>query len=72
MKNRIGELAGKVWHALENNGSMTLPYLIKKMTGVNQSELLIAIGWLAREDQVDLSEDKGSIRISLTRAMQTK
>ncbi len=60
----IGETAGRLWHILNSNDTMSLAQLKKRIGGssdlVNQ-----AIGWLAREDKVKIEKKGNSIRISL-------
>jgi hypothetical protein len=64
MREQVGEAAGKIWHALNDFGPQTTTQLKKKLNG--SSELVdFALGWLAREDKVDLSRDKKSIKVAL-------
>ena len=55
IKNVIGDNAGKVWTILNENGE-TLFNEIKKSTKLNSEDLLLAIGWLAREGKIYQSE----------------
>jgi winged helix-turn-helix protein DUF2582 len=64
MKEKIGETAGKVWQLLSRDGPQTLAQTKKKL-GVTGDLLNFAIGWLAREDKVDVSRDKKDIRVQL-------
>ncbi len=64
MIEQVGEAAGKIWHALNDFGPQTVPQLKKKLNG--SSDLVdFALGWLAREDKVDISRDKKSIKVAL-------
>jgi hypothetical protein len=64
MIEEIGAVAGAIWHALDVNGEMTLPKLKKEMNA--EGPLFDwAIGWLAREDKIELTRDKRSIRVCL-------
>ncbi len=64
IKEEVGETAGKVWQLLSRDGPQTLAQAKKKLNV--ESELLnLAIGWLAREDKVDVSRDKKDIRVQL-------
>ena len=63
-KSQVGETAGQVWHLLNNEGPQTLIQLKKKLNG-NAELLNFAIGWLAREDKVEISPDKKSLRVHL-------
>ena len=56
-KEHIGENAGIVWRALHNN-MLSWEELVKA-TGLNPLELAGAIGWLAREDKIRFSPERG-------------
>jgi hypothetical protein len=57
MIDQIGEIAGKVWMFLKQNGESNLNQL-KKGIKADPNLILQAIGWLAREDKI-LIEKKG-------------
>jgi len=64
IKTQIGETAGRVWHLLSDEGPHTLPQLKRKLKG--SGELLsFALGWLAREDKVDITQEKRTISVVL-------
>ncbi len=64
INGQVGETAGKVWHALSSVGPQTLAQLKKRVDG--SSELLsFALGWLAREDKIEIIPNKRSFRIQL-------
>ena len=64
INDQVGETAGKVWHALSSAGPQKLAQLKKRLNG--SSELLsFALGWLAREDKIELIPDKRSFRVQL-------
>lgn len=52
---QIGEAAGLVWHALNENGPLS-PAKLCKMVDAPRDTVMQAIGWLAREDKVDFEE----------------
>ncbi|HLW79874.1 MAG TPA: winged helix-turn-helix domain-containing protein [Terriglobia bacterium] len=61
---RVGETAGKVWHTLSSEGPLTMAQLKKKLDG--SGDLLgLAIGWLAREDKVEITPEKKTLRVQL-------
>ena len=61
---QVGVTAGKVWHILDECGPQTLAQLKRKMFG--SGELVgFALGWLAREDKIDISQDKRSFKVAL-------
>ena len=64
INSKVGEAAGKVWHALSTEGPLTLAQLKTKLNGT--SDLLnFALGWLDREDKIEISQEKKSFRIQL-------
>ena len=62
VKPDVGEIAGKVWHLLNTEGPQTMAQIKKKLKGTNEL-LNFAVGWLAREDKVDIIEEKKSLRV---------
>jgi len=64
MNEKIGGVAGSIWRTLEANGEMTLTSL-KKKVDAGASLFDWAIGWLAREDKIDLTLEKRSYRVCL-------
>ena len=64
VNSQVGETAGKVWHALSSVGPQTLAQLKKRVDG--SGELLsFGLGWLAREDKIEMVPEKKSFRIRL-------
>ena len=64
MNEEIGTMAGAIWHALEANGETSLAKLKKDLDAA--SPLFdCAIGWLAREDKIDLTVEKRTARVCL-------
>jgi hypothetical protein len=64
LKRTVGETAGKVWQTLSADGPQTLAQLKKKVNG--SSELVnFALGWLAREDKIDIVQEKKTYRAQL-------
>ena len=60
----IGETAGKIYKALENKGEMTLAKLLSEV-GVDEALLNQAIGWLARENNINFSKIGKNVKVSL-------
>jgi len=58
---RIGETSGLVWNALSAKGPMSLAAL-KKQVKAPGDAVLMAIGWLAREDKIALHQ-KGRVQL---------
>ena len=64
VKGQVGETAGRIWQALSSEGPQTLAQLKKGLNGT--SELVpLAVGWLAREDKIELAHEKKGLRIQL-------
>ena len=55
-KEIIGLNAGKVWEALNAADAMGVKQL-KKVTKMKDKELFAALGWLAREDKIEIAVD---------------
>jgi Winged helix-turn-helix domain (DUF2582) len=65
MQDEIGSAAGVVWEFLDRQGETVLVTL-KDRTGLSEEILFMALGWLAREEKVNLLKEGRTIRISLT------
>ena len=64
MQEIIGSTAGQVWEYLYKNGTVTAIKL-KSELGISNSALYLALGWLAREDKIEVTEADHSFKISL-------
>lgn len=64
----IGATAWKVWVLLYNDGPPTLPQLKKKLHETNDL-LNLSLGWLAREDKVEIMRKTGGVRVQLRKAL---
>jgi hypothetical protein len=61
---QVGETAGKIWHLLNDDGPQTSAQLKKRLDG--SGELLsFALGWLAREDKVNITQEKKMVKVAL-------
>ncbi len=60
----IGETAGKIWEFLNENGTISISKL-KKSIKVNNDLIMQGIGWLAREDKINITKKGRSTLISL-------
>lgn len=52
-KHTIGLNAGRIWQILSDNVPRTYEQL-KKESSLSERDLSMAIGWLAREDQIEI------------------
>ena len=65
MIETVGTLAGAVWTALNDNGALASKDL-KKIAGLkSDKELYLAMGWLLREDKINVVEESKTITLSL-------
>ena len=64
MQEKIGSTAGRVWEYLYKNGTVTAIKL-KSELEISNSSLYLALGWLAREDKIEVTESDHSFKISL-------
>jgi hypothetical protein len=64
MIQEIGASAGKIYNALEAHGELTVTKL-KTLAEADLFKLYAAIGWLAREDKIDLIAEGKSIKVRL-------
>ena len=60
----IGETAGRVWHVLDEHGPLTLAKLVKEIDDP-RDVIMQALGWLAREDKIEIEEDGRTRTVSL-------
>ncbi len=64
MNDRVGFAAGEIWKYLNENGESS-PIKLKASLGLSNTLLYLALGWLAREDKVNIRQHEYSYRISL-------
>lgn len=64
MITEIGIVAGEIWHFLDQHGEVLLSDLVR---GVDKprDNILMSLGWLAREGHVILQQTNGDYRVSL-------
>lgn len=60
-----GEIAGKIWVALSENGELTGKELKKVNKVKTEKEMFLGLGWLLREDKVQTTEVEKDILVSL-------
>ena len=66
MITEIGIVAGDIWHFLDQHGEVTLTTLL---SGIDKprDNVLMSLGWLAREGHVILEQINGDYKIRLRR-----
>jgi Winged helix-turn-helix domain (DUF2582) len=62
--SQIGETAGDIWHLLDTKGSLTITKLVKEVDAPRDT-IMQALGWLAREEKINIEEDARTRVISL-------
>ena len=63
---QIGQTAGAVWRILSSNGPLSVAKLVKAV-GEPRDLVMQALGWLAREDKIQIEEDHRMRVVSLQR-----
>ncbi|HXX24706.1 MAG TPA: winged helix-turn-helix domain-containing protein [Terriglobia bacterium] len=64
INGQVGETAGKIWHLLNDEGPQTIQQLKKKLNGSGEI-LSFALGWLAREDKVGITQERKIVTVAL-------
>lgn len=64
MSDTIGNAAGKIWEYLDKNGATSVSKITKE-TGLNKNETQRAIGWLAKEDKLNIEMEGRTELLSL-------
>jgi hypothetical protein len=60
----IGTAAGLVWKVLADGGPQSMAKLVKAV-GEPRDTIMQALGWLAREDKIEITEEGRSRVVSL-------
>ena len=63
----IGITAGEIWHVLDQKGEVSLQDLIKSIDRTPEN-ILMSLGWLAREGHVILQQINNGYRVSLRKS----
>ena len=64
MLEKIGDTAGKIFQLLEKNGETSVIKL-KTTLKISNSLVCMGIGWLSREDKVNVKDAKKDVKVSL-------
>ena len=65
MFENTGSIAGAIWNALNENGTLGVKELKKAAKAKTEKELFLGLGWLLREDKVAVSGDEKEPAFSL-------
>jgi len=63
-KNDIGFKAGVIWHLLANRGALNIRE-IGEATNYKEVFIVLALGWLAREDNIRFFKKQDILHIEL-------
>ena len=64
LKEKAGEIAGKIWNALNGTEGLTAKQ-IKKATKLVDKDLFLGLGWLLREDKISTQKIEGELFVTL-------
>ncbi len=64
-EEKAGELAGKIWEALNAQGALTGKDLKKALKTRSDKDLYLGMGWLLREGKLDVKEEEKDILVAL-------
>lgn len=67
MITEIGIVAGEIWHFLDQHGEVNLSTLVNSIDKPRDN-ILMSLGWLAREGHVVLQEIEGDYKVNLRRS----
>ena len=69
--SQIGVTAGEIWHLLHTDGGISLTKIAKQVDAPRDL-VMQAIGWLARENKIQITENRRVKTISLLPEEQSK
>ena len=58
MFDNTGSIAGAIWNALNENGAMGAKELKKATKAKSEKELYLGLGWLLREDKLNVAGEE--------------
>lgn len=56
LKEKAGVVAGQIWNTLNENAEGLTQKQIKKAAKIVDKDFFLGMGWLLREDKVEVSE----------------
>lgn len=68
MKHDININAGTIWRIVSERKSLSLDE-ISEITGYKEAMMLFALGWLAKEEKVELKDNQGKLYVELTHSL---
>ncbi len=64
LKEKAGEIAGKIWNALDGTEGLAAKQL-KKAIKLTDKDMFMGLGWLLREDKISAEEVEGELFFKL-------
>ncbi len=64
LQEKAGETAGKIWTVLNAEGTLTMKQ-IKKLAKINEKDFFLGLGWLLREDKLNIDEEASDTTYAL-------
>ena len=64
LQDKIGQSAGEIYNYLNNNGESTFSKM-KKELDLKGNFADLGLGWLARENKVEISQKGPAVKVSL-------
>ncbi len=64
MITEIGIVAGEIWHFLDQHNEVTLTEILSNIDRPRDN-ILMSLGWLAREGHIVLNQEGSDYKISL-------
>lgn len=61
----IGVIAGKIWNYLNKKNDFVEVLELKFELQLNNTDLYLALGWLAREDKIQFLIQENSLKVKL-------
>lgn len=65
LNGMAGEIAGKIWEALNEKGELTTKQLKKAIRQKTEKDLYLGLGWLLREDKINTTVVDKEVVVSL-------
>lgn len=65
LQEKAGEIAGKIWQALNESGELAGKDLRKAVKAKSEKDLYLGIGWLLREGKINAVEAEKDVLFSL-------
>lgn len=66
--SNIGTNAGIIWHLLSNEGQLNIRK-IGEFTGFKDASIILALGWLARENKIEIVSNNEVLNFKLASAL---